>query len=105
MAVNGADVVGPDSRVGLVFQEPRLLPWRTVMDNVTLPLALAGWNDKRRLERGTQLIASSASRGSNTRIPGNCPAASRSAPGSRERSALEPDVLLLDEPFSVGRRR
>ena len=35
---------GPDPRIGLVFQEPRLLPWRSAADNITYPLELAGWS-------------------------------------------------------------
>ncbi len=40
--VGGQPVSGPDPRVGLVFQEPRLLPWRSAIDNVAYPLELAG---------------------------------------------------------------
>ena len=40
--IDGADVDGPDARIGLVFQEPRLLPWRSAADNITYPLELAG---------------------------------------------------------------
>ena len=36
-------IAGPDPRIGLVFQEPRLLPWRSAADNITYPLELAGW--------------------------------------------------------------
>ena len=34
-------IAGPDPRIGLVFQEPRLLPWRSSADNITYPLELA----------------------------------------------------------------
>ena len=39
---------GPDPRIGLVFQEPRLLPWRSAAGNITYPLELAGWPPERR---------------------------------------------------------
>ena len=40
--IGGLEIVAPDPRIGLVFQEPRLLPWRRVRDNVGLPMELAG---------------------------------------------------------------
>src|SRR5688572_28524052 len=42
--VDGSPIVGPDPRIGLVFQEPRLLPWRSAADNIGYPLELAGWS-------------------------------------------------------------
>ncbi len=49
--LDDAPIDGPDPRIGLVFQEPRLLPWRTASDNITYPLELAGWPAHRRAER------------------------------------------------------
>ena len=95
-------ITGPDPRIGLVFQEPRLLPWRTAADNVTYPLELAGWPLHRRLAR-LDVLAD---------LVGLDPAVRASRPaelsgGTRQRVALaralalEPAVLLLDEPFSA----
>ena len=47
---------GPDPRIGLVFQEPRLLPWRSAADNIAYPLELAGWSPERRAARVATLI-------------------------------------------------
>ena len=43
VTIDGRPVTGPDPSVGLVFQEPRLLAWRSVDDNVRFPMELAGW--------------------------------------------------------------
>ena len=54
--LDGSPVAGPDPRIGLVFQEPRLLPWRTAAANITYPLELAGWPRERRDERLGELL-------------------------------------------------
>jgi NitT/TauT family transport system ATP-binding protein len=100
--LDDARIAGPDPRLGLVFQEPRLLPWRSAADNITYPLELAGWSPDRRAERLATL----------TELVGLDPAVAASRPaelsgGTRQRVALaralalEPTVLLLDEPFSA----
>jgi len=100
--LDGVAIDGPDPRIGLAFQEPRLLPWRSAADNITYPLELAGWPAARRTARLAGL----------TGLVGLDPAVVTSRPselsgGTRQRVALaralalEPEVLLLDEPFSA----
>ena len=96
--VGDREVRGPDPAVGVVFQEPRLFPWLALDDNVAFGLA------ERRSERARRLVRETLG------VVG-LGAFSRALPkelsgGMAQRAALaralvtEPQVLLLDEPFS-----
>jgi NitT/TauT family transport system ATP-binding protein len=97
----GSPVTGPDARIGLVFQEPRLLPWRSVADNVTWPLELAGWDRSRREARLAELIELVGLAGTETRRPSQLSGGQRQRAALARTLALAPEVLLLDEPFSA----
>ena len=94
-------VAGVDPRVGLVFQEPRLLPWRDVLANVAFPLELAGVEREEREARARGALRLTGLEGFAEAYPDQL------SGGMAQRAALaralapEPDVLLLDEPFSA----
>jgi NitT/TauT family transport system ATP-binding protein len=99
--VGGSQPMAGDRRVGLAFQQPRLVPWRSVLDNVALPLELAGIDQDERRARAADILAQvgleSAARLRPRELSG----------GMAQRAALaralvgDPPVLLLDEPFSA----
>ena len=101
VVLDGAPVAGPDPRIGLVFQEPRLLPWRSVADNVTWPLELAGWGRPRRDARLRELIALVGLEGAERVRPSQLSGGMRQRAALARTLALGPEVLLLDEPFSA----
>jgi NitT/TauT family transport system ATP-binding protein len=94
-------IAGPDPRIGLVFQEPRLLPWRSVAANVTYPLELAGWSAERRQARLGELLELVGLGEARDARPSQLSGGMRQRAAIARTLALEPRVLLLDEPFSA----
>ncbi len=101
--LHGQRVTGPKSSVGMAFQNPVLLEWRSVLRNVTLPLELVAPKMPRREkeERARRLLALVGLEGFEDKRP------SELSGGMRQRASLcrsivhKPEVLILDEPFGA----
>jgi NitT/TauT family transport system ATP-binding protein len=100
ISLDGRPIREPDDRIGFVFQEPRLLPWRTVAGNISYPLELAGWPAARRAERLGELLHIVGLEAAAGLRPVQMSGGMRQRAAIARSLALSPAVLLLDEPFS-----
>jgi ABC-type nitrate/sulfonate/bicarbonate transport system ATPase subunit len=100
-SLDGQPIDGPDPKVGLVFQEPRLLAWRTTASNVAYPLELAGIDETTRRARVAELLATVGLEAAAAQVPSQLSGGMRQRAALARTLALEPEVLLLDEPFSA----
>ncbi len=94
-------VNGPTSRIGYMLQQDYLFPWRTILDNALIGYEIAGNRTAAAARRVEGLLEELGLAGTAGRYPHEL------SGGMRQRAALvrtlstEPDVLLLDEPFSA----
>ncbi|MFI1720437.1 ABC transporter ATP-binding protein [Streptomyces sp. NPDC020489] len=101
ITIGGERVTGTRRDVAMLFQRPALLPWRSVLDNVLLPVEIFGWDKAKHRERAYRLLETAGLNGFEKHRPHEL------SGGMQQRVALcrslmgEPRVLLMDEPFSA----
>ena len=101
--LHGEPVKGPRATVGMAFQNPVLLEWRSILDNVLLPLEIvhSPLSSAERRDRAFGLLALVGLKGFEDKRP------SELSGGMRQRASLcrslihKPEVLILDEPFGA----
>jgi len=100
-SLRGTAIQGPRRDIGVVFQAPVLFPWRTVLDNVLLPIDVQGLGRERFLPVAMDLLALVGLREFERRYPWEL------SGGMQQRVAItralvhDPAMLLMDEPFGA----
>jgi NitT/TauT family transport system ATP-binding protein len=101
VSLGGRQVTGPSRDIGVVFQAPVLLPWRTVLQNVLVPAEIQGRDRQAATERALHYLALVGLEKFATKYPGELSGGMQQRVGIARAFVNDPMLLLMDEPFGA----
>ncbi len=101
VSLDGQVIRGPQRRIGLVFQRSTLMPWRSVLDNLLLPLELAGVEPMTRQQQAAAILEQIGLTEFAQAYPAELSGGMAQRVAMGRALVYDPDVLLLDEPFGA----
>jgi NitT/TauT family transport system ATP-binding protein len=101
ITLEGASITGPRPDVGIVFQQPTLLPWQTVLDNVLLPIRTLGMDEVAGRKRALELLELVGLAKFASHYPNELSGGMQQRVGIARGIIHDPKLLLMDEPFAA----
>ncbi|TWB87804.1 NitT/TauT family transport system ATP-binding protein [Bradyrhizobium macuxiense] len=101
VSFKGGEIVGPPEDFGFVFQDPVLLPWRTVQKNVELPGELRGMSGPELSRRAVAMLELVKLAGFSAKYPHELSGGMRQRVAIARALVMNPSLLLMDEPFGA----
>jgi NitT/TauT family transport system ATP-binding protein len=101
IAVGGREVVGPSRRLGYVFQEESVFPWRTALENVRFALEGRGLGKREQIKKARSMLRLVGLQSFENAHPAGLSGGMKQRVAIARVLAAEPEVVLMDEPFGA----
>ena len=99
--LNGTEVRGPQRNIGMIFQNPVLLRWRRIIENVMLPVEVLGLDRERYRKKALDLLRLANLPGFESKYPDELSGGMQQRVSICRALVFEPSLLLMDEPFGA----